>query len=335
MEPIVWEAQWREIFERHSTAAVSEFSAGFQDLLHGALTEAEHRNRVSVQRETAENLNQIIRRLRQASSREDVFTALGEATQGYCDRAGVFLLSGDYAIGVAQRGFESDLHISLSDAAAFRSAVETRDPVVAVAGRGEISGTLVDILGPNHRNPGGISVYLFPLVVRHEVVALLFAAGANQPAALELLSEAAALQLESLSGTGTDIPQAGPVTSGLVTIGGVKPPDAPATIPQSGRSAWENLSPEDQALHLRAQRFARVKVAELRLYRADAVREGRNNSNLYSLLRREIDAAREIFLRDFIHSSATMVDYVHLEMLRTLAHDKAEIIGTEYPGPLV
>ena len=30
-----------------------------------------------------------------------------------------------------------------------------------------------------------------------------------------------------------------------------------------------------------------------------------------------------------------MVDYLHLELLRTLANDDADLLGSEYPGPMV
>ncbi|MDQ2901585.1 MAG: hypothetical protein M3Y07_17580, partial [Acidobacteriota bacterium] len=108
----------------------------------------------------------------------------------------------------------------------------------------------------------------------------------------------------------------------------------PATEDRKG-AAWGRLSPEDQARHLRAQRFARVKVAELRLYRADAVRDGRERGELYRALRPEIDAARAEFHRDFIEVSPTMVDYFHLELLRSLAHEDDRLLGPDYPGPLV
>ena len=35
--------------------------------------------------------------------------------------------------------------------------------------------------------------------------------------------------------------------------------------------AWEDLSDEERRIHLRAQRFARVKSAEIRLFDADTV----------------------------------------------------------------
>ena len=30
-----------------------------------------------------------------------------------------------------------------------------------------------------------------------------------------------------------------------------------------------------------------------------------------------------------------MVDYLHLELMRTLANDDADLLGKEYPGPMV
>src|SRR5258708_6817418 len=51
---------------------------------------------------------------------------------------------------------------------------------------------------------------------------------------------------------------------------------------------------------LRAQRFARTKVAELQLYHAAAVRAGRASGDLYAALRPQIDAARAQFREQFL-----------------------------------
>jgi hypothetical protein len=86
-------------------------------------------------------------------------------------------------------------------------------------------------------------------------------------------------------------------------------------------------------MHLQAQRFARVKVAELRLYHAEGVREGRAQSDLYGALQGEIDRLRGEFQKEF-GATPTMVDYLHLEILRTLAHDDDRLLGANYPGSL-
>jgi hypothetical protein len=111
----------------------------------------------------------------------------------------------------------------------------------------------------------------------------------------------------------------------LVTI-------APAPAPVS---AWDALPPADQAVHLRAQRFARVQVAEMRLQDAAAVQSGRTERNLYGALRPRIDAARVTFRDTYFAKCTNMVDYIHVELVRTLAHDDADLLGKDYPGPLV
>jgi hypothetical protein len=92
---------------------------------------------------------------------------------------------------------------------------------------------------------------------------------------------------------------------------------------------------EEQRVHLRAQRFARVEAAAMRLQEGTAVQAGRLRRNLYEALRGRIDAARELFRKDFFANCPSMVDYLHLELVHTLANDDAELLGKDYPGPMV
>jgi hypothetical protein len=78
-----------------------------------------------------------------------------------------------------------------------------------------------------------------------------------------------------------------------------------------------------------------VQVAEMRLYKSQAVKTGRIERDLYGALREDVDRARDAFRQDFLTASPTMVDYIHLELLRTLANDDVELLGPTYPGPLV
>ena len=52
-------------------------------------------------------------------------------------------------------------------------------------------------------------------------------------------------------------------------------------------------------------------------------------------LREQIDTARQQFQKSFLSKSPTMVDYLHLEILRSLAHDDDRLLGQNYPGPMV
>ena len=90
----------------------------------------------------------------------------------------------------------------------------------------------------------------------------------------------------------------------------------------------------EEALHLSAQRFARVRVAEMRLYQSQAVVRGRATRHLYAELKEAIDSARDVFERDYRSRSVSLPDYLHLELVRTLANHDAALLGAEYPGPL-
>jgi hypothetical protein len=109
----------------------------------------------------------------------------------------------------------------------------------------------------------------------------------------------------------------------------------PAPASAELASPWEALPDEEQALHLRALRFARVRVAEMRLYEGTAVETGRTARDLYGALRRRIDDARVTFRESHLAFCPNMADYLHVELVRTLAHDDPDLLGKDYPGPLV
>jgi hypothetical protein len=87
-------------------------------------------------------------------------------------------------------------------------------------------------------------------------------------------------------------------------------------------------------LEASARRFARVKIAEIQLYQAAAVKAGRAARNLYGALKPQIDAARQSFEQRFLTNGTRVADYLHSEFVRALANDDATLLGPEYPGPL-
>jgi hypothetical protein len=91
--------------------------------------------------------------------------------------------------------------------------------------------------------------------------------------------------------------------------------------------------------HLQAQRFARVRVAEMALYQASQVKAGRLAHNLYGTLRSQIDEARQGFHQKFLAatsltSTTGIPDYLHQEMVLVLAQNDTSLLGPDYPGPL-
>ena len=295
--------------------------------IENLFAEARHQGR----RELAEQLNQAVRRLRHCGDTEELAATLVDAVGAFAAGAALFRIEDAVAKGERIRGVTEDLadrfvslEVPLGDAAALAGAVESRDPVIAASAASQVSQPLMDFFG--HESEGRVSIY--PIVVRDQVPALVYVWGAVNGSIVEMLSQiGAAVWI----GIVPPVPPAPPVEEAapLVQIAASPAPEPPP------KPTWESLSAEEQQVHFRAQRFARVQVAEMRLYQGDAVQSGRAQRDLYGALRKTIDQARRSFHESFYPHSSTMVDYLHLELVRTLANDDAELMGRDYPGPLV
>jgi hypothetical protein len=261
-----------------------------------------------------------------------------EDSAAWAERAVVVLIENNQARiaawrGATLRGEEEDsAPIDLAEAAAMASSVETRDPVVALAAPREVSAVLAAALSKT----GTEKVYLFPVTVRQNTVALMLACGEVTPAPIELLCEAAGMKLESLAA-----PEAPPVSAKvaaevpLVQIAGssTSMKDNGGSVKDPAES-WTKLSAAEQAIHLRAQRTARVRVAQIRISESEALRKGTQVRDIYTALRPSIDAARREFEQAYMSQTPSMVDYLHLEVVRSLAHGDSRSLGQNYPGPI-
>jgi vacuolar-type H+-ATPase subunit D/Vma8 len=325
----VLEAQWPERMERTLEETVAGLAARLeeehQDALQARIQQT-NRSAETTRRELIQKLNQIARRLRSFENERQWSNTLVDATRGFCGRAALFLVRDRTLHLETTRNFDdADLTdgVSLEDAPAFAATVETRDTVVAMRSASELSRSIAGYLGD-----GDDKVYLFPVITRQSVPAVLCTdSGEIDVDALELLAAMAGTVLSSQLAATTA--RTAPV-DGLVNI------TVPATATQKPEIlSWFSLSREDRELHLRAQRFARVQVAQIRLYQSEKVKNGRTAHDLYTSLKEEIGSAREAFRREFLDASDSMVDYLHLELVRTLANDDAEVLGQQYPGPMV
>jgi hypothetical protein len=270
--------------------------------------------RESARRESAEQLNQAVRRLRIAGDADELCGTLENAASQFAQSAMLFRLED----GIARR---DPLLVDLHTAAAFAAAVESREPQITATTPFEVSPLLVDVLG--HAPSDRASV--FPVESSDGVAALVYCYGAVQGAAIELLTQVA--------GAFYPLPEPEPPQPALADLISIAP--APAAPAAQAEPTWELLPEDEQRVHLHAQRFARVKAAEMRLYEADLVQTGRTRRDLYSALREPIDAAREAFREKFFLMCPSMVDYLHLELVRTLANENSDLLGNDYPGPLV
>jgi hypothetical protein len=287
----------------------------------------------------SDQFSQIARRLDQADDMPAWTAALLDGALAVAPRAFLFsLLSGEIVFEGA-RVPEGEtypaldgLKLPLDSAPAFKSVAESLDTVISLADAGGISETLAAALALDE----GCRLALLPIVTertgqQRRVAAVLAMPGDQKPSdvpALELLATVAGLSLDvrqTAQRAATTVPSG--QLLGILPGAETKPPVHVVVD-------IAKLPKDEQEMHARAQRFARVRVAEMRLYRAQAVKQGRDAGDLYAALQKEIESGREQFRQDFL-STPTMIDYFHVELVRTLANDDASMLGPDYPGPLV
>jgi hypothetical protein len=268
--------------------------------------------------ETTDQLNQIVRRLKQYRTEADWCDAVLDGAARFASETALFVLDGGQLTlrGVRNLALAPSLTFPLTNAAAFQNAADSKDTIVALRTAGEVSEALV-------AEPGD-RAWLVPIVRGQRVAAILFACGEVDANALELVANLSAALLEQRSQDPVHV-QIAPANPTKVNAAGA----TQRTLP-----AWGALPDEERMVHLHARRFARVKVAEMQFYRPEACHSGREQKNLYLYLKQDIDSARELFRNQFM-TSPTIVDYLHLELVGALAENDETRLGVDYPGQMV
>lgn len=87
------------------------------------------------------------------------------------------------------------------------------------------------------------------------------------------------------------------------------------------------IPPEEQKVHQDAERFARLLVQEIVLYHPREVDQGRNQRNLYQILREDIERSREAFEHRFTKPSVRQRDYFNKALVKYLAEGNASLLG--------
>jgi hypothetical protein len=108
-------------------------------------------------------------------------------------------------------------------------------------------------------------------------------------------------------------------------------PTVPAAEPEFGDEFDVNqLSPEEQELHRRANRVAKVSMQDIKMLRPEQVRLGREKKDLCIRLKDDIEKAHREYDRRFKPIMDHPVDYFYRWMVEILAEGDAHALG-EYP----
>jgi hypothetical protein len=200
------------------------------------------------------------------------------------------------ARGLAAQSGAAPVETPLESAPSFYTVWRTAAPLEAAPDASHLSKPIANLFG----DAGERRALLIPVMAAECPAGVLYVEGALDRTAAEAVASFAGATLQSHLGEQL-----------------VRPP---ATVPPDLRDAAT----------LGAQRFARVQTARILLEHGDAVRNGRESRNVYAVLKSEIDAARLAYREKY----PGVADYLHAEMVRTLAQDDPSVLGRLYPGPL-
>jgi len=101
-------------------------------------------------------------------------------------------------------------------------------------------------------------------------------------------------------------------------------------IPADGDFNINQLSTEEQELHRRANRVAKVSMQDIKMLRPEQVRLGRENKDICIRLKDDIEKAHREYDRRFKPIMDHPVDYFYRWMVEILADGDSSAIG-EYP----
>jgi hypothetical protein len=107
-------------------------------------------------------------------------------------------------------------------------------------------------------------------------------------------------------------------------------PPAPGESHEAGGFNVSRLSPEEQELHRRANRVAKVSMQDIKMLRPEQVRLGREHKDICVRLRDDIEKAHREYDRRFKPIMDHPVDYFYRWMVEILAEGDAHALG-EYP----
>jgi hypothetical protein len=113
----------------------------------------------------------------------------------------------------------------------------------------------------------------------------------------------------------------------------VAAPEPAPTEPAAAKAFdIKSLSTDEQELHRRANRVAKVSMQDIKMLRPDDVKTGREKKDLCARLRQDLDKARKEYERRFRSILDHPVDYFYDWAVDVLADGDASALG-EYPYP--
>ncbi|MEO6119204.1 MAG: hypothetical protein ABIP12_00835 [Terriglobales bacterium] len=275
-----------------------------------------------------------------ANGQADILKALLDGSAQFIARTALFVVKAGNLASWQARGFDGDLkgiNISGSSGLAGR-ALQDKEPVSAAAA--EFDSGFISAQG----NPFDGNATLHPLVVRDKVAAILYTDAGTDPDGLAdqssvrvlVRSASSWLEILALRKSGGGVAEASapePVAQAAAApmpSAPEPPPPPPPKVASAPAADTSGLSPEDQEVHKKAKRFAKLLVDEIKLYNQAKVTEGRQSKDLYSRLKEDIDKSRNTYEKRYGSTVAASSGYFVSEVIRILGDNDASALGEDF-----
>jgi hypothetical protein len=282
-------------------------------------------------------LKAAISSIQESHAQADILSGLLDGVAKLSSRSALFVVRGTALAGWQARGLTDDNIRGLSiDGSKGLAARAIHERASCSAPAAEFDSTFAQKYG----NPWNGNSTLFPLIVKDKVAAILYCDSGRQAgrdtdySAVEVLTRFTCLWLEHAAGrksaaTGADAgshdahsPAAGTPSLGAIAAKPVVAPAAPVS----------RIPTEEQDLHDKAKRFAKLLVDEIKLYNQSKVAEGKQNRDLYKLLREDIEKSRATYDKRYGSTPVASAKYFDAEIVRILADNDRSLLGSDFPG---
>jgi hypothetical protein len=270
-------------------------------------------------------LNAAAAAIHESGSQADILRHLLEGEARFAGRVALFVVKGNAISGWQGIGFEDNDAIKTlsiqTGSGLVGKAIQARNPAAGSAQ--EFDAGFIKSM----KAPADGRCLVLPLVVKDKVAAMIYADAGTVPggmvdsSGLQALTRFAAIWLElaALRKAGGSAPTE-EVAQPAVAMAASAPVSAPAA---SGT--------EEDELHKKARRFAKLLVEEIKLYNQPRVEEGRQHKDLYDRLKVDIEKSRSTYDKRYAESAVASADYFTQELIRILADNDASLMGASFP----
>ncbi len=355
----------RETIEHAVLAALDEHIPALREEIITAVMEA--MAGASAPGTTSAALNAALATMHERGTQAEILASMLDGMAQFSGRAALFVVRGAVAQGWQARGLAHNDGIKAfgvdPNGALARRAAESHAPVSG--SMEEFDTRMAAGLGA----PVPPLAVVLPLIVRNKVAAFIYADAGTEPsgsldtAAIEILVRAAASWIElsavrKASGLAQEAPApvAKAAAASAAPAGAVAGPSVPViaapdpavaeavepsaaaaeratpalVVEVTSAKAAPAMTPEDDEVHRKAKRFAKLLVEEIKLYNEPKVAEGRQKRDLYGLLKDDIEKSRASYDKRYGQTVAASADYFTQELIRILANGNESLLGSNF-----